>query len=52
MAKFLAARGRAGRALSGFLAFALVLRVSVKGGSVKMPDLKGLTQQAAAVEAA
>ena len=37
-------------ALSGFLAFALVLRVSVKGGSVKMPDLKGLTQQAAAVK--
>ncbi|HXB97081.1 MAG TPA: PASTA domain-containing protein [bacterium] len=37
-------------ALSGFLAFALVLRVSVKGGSVKMPDLKGMTQQAAAVK--
>ena len=37
-------------ALAGFLAFALVLRVSVKGGSVKMPDLKGLTQQAAEVK--
>lgn len=37
-------------ALSGFLAFALVLRVSVKGGSVKMPDLKGLPQQAAALK--
>lgn len=40
--------------LLGALAFGLslflVLRVSVKGGTVKMPDLKGLTRQAAEVK--
>jgi serine/threonine-protein kinase len=36
--------------LSFALAFGLVLRLSVKGGTVKMPDLKGLTRQAAEVK--
>lgn len=37
-------------ALLGLLAFYMVMRVSLKGGNVTMPDLRGLPQKAAAMK--